>query len=70
LTLAEGFVMSCQLIDISLSGASIATTARPAIGSEILVGKVRARVMRHHDQGISVQFTDIQSPAALRRYFG
>jgi hypothetical protein len=70
LTLAEGFVMSCQLIDISLSGASIATTARPAIGSEIVVGKVRARVMRHHDQGISVQFTDIQSPAALRRYFG
>jgi hypothetical protein len=70
LTLAEGFVMSCQLIDISISGASIATTSRPAVGSEILVGKVRARVTRYHDQGISVQFTDIQSPAALRRYFG
>jgi hypothetical protein len=70
LTLAEGFVMSCQLIDISISGASIATTARPTVGSEILVGKVRARVMRYHDQGISVQFTDIQSPTALRRYFG
>jgi len=70
LTLAGGLVMSCQLIDISLSGASIATTARPPVGSELLVGKVRARVVRHHDQGISVQFTDIQSPTALRRYFG
>jgi hypothetical protein len=31
---------------------------------------LRARVTRHHATGIGVQFSDIQNPAALRRYFG
>lgn len=70
LKLAEGIVIPCRVIDVSISGASIGTEARPAIGSEVLLGKLRARVMRHHDQGIGVQFLDIQNPAALRRYFG
>ena len=34
------------------------------------LGKLRARVMRHHPQGFGVQFLDIQNPTALRRYFG
>jgi hypothetical protein len=33
------------------------------------LGKLRARVARHHESGIGVQFIDIQNPAALRRYF-
>jgi hypothetical protein len=70
LKLAEGVVVPCSLNDVSLSGASVGTTARPAIGSEVLLGKLRARVMRHHEHGIGVQFLDIQEPEALRRYFG
>lgn len=70
LKLAEGLVVPCDLHDVSLSGASIGTTARPAIGSEVHLGKLRARVMRHHEHGIGVQFLDIQEPEALRRYFG
>ena len=69
LKLAEGIVVDVRVIDISLSGASIATTARPAFGAELLLGKHRVRVMRHHDNGIGVQFIDIQEPEALRRYF-
>jgi PilZ domain-containing protein len=69
LKLAEGIVVDVRVIDISLSGASIATTARPALGAELLLGKHRIRVMRHHDNGIGVQFIDIQEPEALRRYF-
>jgi PilZ domain-containing protein len=70
LQLAEGIVLSCRVLDISISGASIATPARPDIGAEVLLGKLRARVVRHHPQGFGVQFIDIQNPAALRRYFG
>lgn len=69
LHLAEGIVLTCRVLDISISGASIATPARPDIGSEVLLGKLRARVVRHHPQGFGVQFIDIQNPAALRRYF-
>jgi hypothetical protein len=70
LTLADGIVMPCHLIDVSLSGASIATAARPAIGSIVRIGKVDAKVMRHHGEGIGVQFVDVQHPNALRRHFG
>jgi hypothetical protein len=70
LQLAEGITLSCRVLDVSISGASIATPARPELGSEVLLGKLRARVVRHHPQGFGVQFLDIQNPIALRRYFG
>jgi hypothetical protein len=68
--LSEGIVLECQVLDISISGASVGSPARPEIGTEILLGKLRARVMRHHAKGFGVQFIDIQNPTALRRYFG
>jgi len=70
LQLAEGIVVTCRVLDVSISGASVATPARPALGSEVVLGKLRARVMRHHSQGFGVQFLDVQNPTALRRYFG
>jgi hypothetical protein len=70
LQLDEGIVIPCRVLDISISGASLETQARPEIGREVMLGKLRARVTRHHASGIGVQFLDIQNPAALRRYFG
>lgn len=70
LTLAEGLSIACNILDVSISGASIATPARPTIGTEVKLGNLRARVVRHHDQGIGLQFCDVQSQNALRRYFG
>lgn len=70
LKLAEGIVIEVQVLDISISGASVATSARPPLGQEITLSRLRAKVVRHHDYGIGVQFIDIQNPAALRRYFG
>jgi PilZ domain-containing protein len=70
LQLAEGIVVACRVLDVSISGASIATPARPELGAEVLLGKLRARVVRHHPQGFGVQFIDVQNPTALRRYFG
>jgi len=70
LTLAEGIVVPCQILDFSISGASIGTPARPPIGHEVQVGrKLRAKVVRHHPNGIGVQFLDIQTAAALTHYF-
>ena len=70
LRLGEDLVVACNVIDVSISGASIGTEARPAIGQEVLLGKLRARVVRHHEVGVGVEFLDIQAPTALRRYFG
>lgn len=70
LQLAEGIVLNCRVLDVSISGASVATSARPPIGTEVMLGKLRARVVRHHAEGFGVRFADIQDPAALRRTFG
>ncbi|MGD9806238.1 MAG: PilZ domain-containing protein [Hyphomicrobiaceae bacterium] len=70
LTLEDGVVLPCQILDVSISGASVVTNVRPPLGSEVVLGKLRSRVVRHHEQGIGVRFLDIQQPTALRRYFG
>lgn len=70
LKLAEGVIVPCRVLDVSISGASVGTEARPPVGHEVQLGKLRARVVRHHEQGIGVAFIDIQQPVALRRYFG
>ncbi|HML44112.1 MULTISPECIES: PilZ domain-containing protein [Hyphomicrobium] len=70
LRLSDGQSVDCRVLDVSLSGASIQTDARPPIGDEVIFGKLRCRVMRYHDRGIGVQFLDIPDPEALRRYFG
>jgi hypothetical protein len=70
LQLAEGIAINCRVLDVSISGASVATPARPDIGAEVTLGKLRARVMRHHPEGFGVQFIDTQNSMALRRYFG
>ncbi len=70
LKLEDGLSVPCQVIDVSISGAAIATDARPLVGSEVWLAKLRSRVVRHHERGIAVRFIDIQQPTALRRYFG
>ncbi|MFM1815608.1 MAG: hypothetical protein RLZ98_2303 [Pseudomonadota bacterium] len=70
LTLSDETELNVQVLDVSISGASVKTTERPPVGSSIRLGKLRARVVRHHDQRLGVEFIDIQRPDALRKYFG
>ncbi len=70
IVLPDGTQQACQILDISISGASVSTDPMPAIGKHLLLGKLRAKVVRHHEQGIGLQFLDIQNPQALRRHFG
>ena len=60
--------VECTLLDISLSGASLETSVRPEVGSQVLVGKQNAIVRRHHDQGIGVQFLQVQEAMNLQGY--
>lgn len=70
LALEEGVQIQVVVLDISISGASIATEARPPIGNDVKLGKLRGRVVRHHADGIALHFIDIQHPEAVRKYFG
>ncbi len=59
----------CGLLDISLSGASLGTHFRPAIGTEVVVGVQNAIVRRHHEHGIGVQFLQVQEAKNLQSLF-
>ena len=59
--LPDGRELRCKIIDVSLSGAAVAVEARPAVGSPVTLGRMRARVVRHFDDGIAVEFAMVQS---------
>ncbi|MFZ5615927.1 MAG: PilZ domain-containing protein [Pseudomonadota bacterium] len=61
LTLDTGEKIACEILDISLTGASIAVDPKPALGALVLVGRVAAKVVRRHEKGVGVVFT---GPAA------
>lgn len=70
LTLPNGTQVPCRIIDVSISGAAVEVAALPPIGTEVVLGRLRAKVVRHHDDGVGLRFLDIQNPTALRRHFG
>ncbi len=60
LILPNGVNLTCRIIDVSESGAGIATDQRPPIGSLVTLGKVQGRVVRHLEEGFAVEFTRLQ----------
>jgi len=67
LRLDEDISTQVRVLDVSISGASVETEARPPLGSEVVLGKLRAKVVRHHVEGLGLEFMDVQNPDALRR---
>jgi len=55
-TRANGEVVNCEVLDLSLSGVSLATEARPPVGEFVLIGQMAGRVARHHENGIGIEF--------------
>jgi hypothetical protein len=58
--LDDGRRYNCKIIDISLSGAAIELAVRPAMGTPVTLGRMRARVVRHFQDGVGVEFTSAQ----------
>jgi hypothetical protein len=60
LIMPNGVNLTCRIIDVSESGAGIATQERPPIGTLVTLGKVQGRVVRHLEEGFAVEFTRLQ----------
>lgn len=58
--LDDGRRYNCKIIDISLSGAAIELAVRPAMGTPVTLGRMRARVIRHFQDGVAVEFASSQ----------
>ncbi len=70
LILPNGTNVGVRLIDISNSGAAVATKERPEVGSLVSIGKVPGRVVRHLDEGFAIEFTRMQHPDSLEEDVG
>jgi PilZ domain len=65
LIMPNGLNVSCRIIDVSESGAGVATDQRPPVGALVTLGKVQGRVVRHLEDGFAVEFTRLQHPDSL-----
>jgi hypothetical protein len=62
LILPNGVNVAVRVVDISQSGAAIATEHRPDIGAAVTIGQTPARVVRHLDDGFALEFLRLQHP--------
>ncbi len=65
LTLENGHRQNVRVIDVSLSGAAIASENRPPIRALVTLGRVQARVVRHLEEGFALEFIHEQSEETL-----
>ncbi len=65
----DGMIIDVELLDLSASGVSVRTPARPTLGEEVVIAKIRSVVRRHHPDGIGLQFLVVQDQTSLRTNF-
>ena len=69
LVLDDGRRYQVRIIDLSLSGAAVSSSIRPAIGSAVTLGTTRGRVVRHVDEGFAIEFSVVRHNDSLLRNF-
>jgi hypothetical protein len=58
LTLADGSVVPCFVIDASMSGAAVSAEIQPQIGTPLAVGSCVGRVIRRFSAGFAIKFAE------------
>jgi PilZ domain len=56
ITLPDGRVYQCEVVDISVSGAAIKSEVMPSVGTYLMLGRMKGRVVRYVDSGVAVEF--------------
>jgi hypothetical protein len=64
-TRADGQVVNCEVMDISVGGVSLKSEVRPPLGEFVLIAGMAGRIARHHEHGIGIEFVgqDKHAPA-------
>jgi len=55
-TRADGQLVKCEVLDLSVSGVSVKTDIKPPVGEFVLIGQMAGRIARHHDNGVGIEF--------------
>jgi hypothetical protein len=67
LTMADGKVLTCFIIDVSATGVAVSSEVQPAIGTPLAVGSLVGRVVRVFETGFAVKFVEKQNLNDLSR---
>ena len=67
LTLADGSIHPCFIIDVSASGVAVSAAVQPPVGMPLAVGACIGRVVRLLPDGIAVKFIEQQNVRDLDR---
>lgn len=70
LTMPDGTWLPCAVLEMSGSGAAIASAKKPAVGTLVTIGRIQSRVTRHIDVGFVVEFTRLRIPSLLEDTIG
>lgn len=65
LEMADGRKYPCRIVDLSISGAAVELRMRPALNSQVILGSMRGRVVRHFEEGVAIEFATVQSREAI-----
>jgi len=63
-TRADGQIVKCEVMDISVGGVSLKSEVRPALGEFVLIAGIAGRIARHHEHGIGIEFVGQDKNAA------
>lgn len=61
-TRSDGQRVPCRVLDLSPSGVNVNTGIHPPLGEYVLIGQMAGRVVRHHEDGVGIEF--VGGPAA------
>lgn len=67
--LADGTRVPCTILDMSVSGASVSCQSKPQIGEDVMLGRTRGRVVRHHEDGFAIAFMQRTELTAFSGHF-
>jgi PilZ domain-containing protein len=67
LTLADGSIHRCFIIDLSLSGVAVSSEIQPSVGTPLAIGGCIGRVVRTFHGGFAVEFVETHNLGDLIR---
>ena len=56
ITLTDGSSYGCKVLNLSLGGAAVEVEVRPPLGERVMLGHTEARIVRHTDSGLGLEF--------------
>lgn len=67
INLPDGREYRARVTDMSFSGAALQVETKPPIGTPVTLGKIRATVVRHFEEGVAVEFATLQTAESIEQ---